>query len=85
MYVGNPGVVDYYREFMKELHHLLVKKFPEISISVWGVSHAGHQRDNLDRSVFPCFEGNLHTYIKTCTYKAFILFHILQEMKICII
>lgn len=31
---GNPGLVDFYREFLKELHE-------KLQIPVWAVSHLG--------------------------------------------
>ena len=44
---GNPGVADYYDEFMKTLHGLTYTP-------VWAVSHAGH--------VLPPEGGNQQLY-----------------------
>jgi len=42
---------------MDRLYEQLNGKNPAISIPVWGLSHAGHQEDDLDPSSFPDLDG----------------------------
>lgn len=47
---GNPGIIEFYRDFMDQLSLELKEKFPRETIPIWGISHAGHE---VDRSVSP--------------------------------
>ena len=59
--IGNPGVVEYYRDFMNEIYRLLQEEYPgEEDIPVVGISHGGHQVDEIDSASFPSVDGTLY-------------------------
>jgi len=43
LYLGNPGIIEFYRDFMAQLSVELKRNFPEETIPIWGISHGGHQ------------------------------------------
>lgn len=47
---------------MAELHRGVTEKYPETNISVWGISHSGHQMDDLDPKLFPGLKDNPDLY-----------------------
>lgn len=49
---GNPGIIDYYDEFMESLYKSLDCKVP-----VWGISHAGHVKVPANAHL-PTLHGN---------------------------
>jgi len=40
---GNPGIIDFYSDFMSDMYDRLVQSFPDQMIPIWGICHAGHQ------------------------------------------
>ncbi|ODM95532.1 Lipid droplet-associated hydrolase [Orchesella cincta] len=71
VFPGNPGIIDYYREFMKELYVRLRNKYPKENIPVWGISHAGHQTEGSHEYTFPYLNENPEVYSLEgqCTHK----------------
>ena len=55
--IGNPGVVEYYRDFMSEIHRLIRQEYPDEDTPVVGISHGGHQIDETDVELFPSVDG----------------------------
>ena len=60
--LGNPGVIEFYRDFMGAMYKELNEWFTDIP--VWGVAHAGHQADGVDSTAFPSITGRLAWIIK---------------------
>ncbi|CAG7709984.1 unnamed protein product [Allacma fusca] len=58
---GNPGLIEYYRDFMSELYLLLRNHFPSKKISVLGISHGGHQIEGIE-APFPSVSENPQLY-----------------------
>lgn len=48
---------------MAELYRGITQKYPGTLISVWGISHSGHQMDNLDPNLFPVLKGFNHFHL----------------------
>jgi hypothetical protein len=55
-------VIDYYSELMATIYSTLKGRYPTQVIPVWGISHAGHQIDELDPSCFPDTDGTFVTF-----------------------
>ncbi|KAK7573811.1 hypothetical protein V9T40_011002 [Parthenolecanium corni] len=53
---GNPGLVDFYREFLKELHE-------KLQIPVWAVSHLGHEMPPKSKNMHYTHKYNLQDQI----------------------